>query len=103
MQHLATAGVAEAKNNLSTLINSVAYGNRRIILQSRGKPKAAVISVEDLKKLEELEQNVSRENQLEILNRAKMLQEKILKRRNGKPLSDSSELLHELRKERDGG
>ncbi|MBU0567034.1 type II toxin-antitoxin system Phd/YefM family antitoxin [bacterium] len=102
--HLATVGIAQARNNLSTLINNVAYSDKRIILQSRGKPKAVIISVRDFQKLEGLDKGVSRgAGQLEILKRAEMLQERILRRRKGKVLSDSSELLHELRKERNGG
>jgi len=36
-------------------LNRAAYGRERIVVASRGKPKAAVVSVEDLKLLEELE------------------------------------------------
>ena len=44
--------VGEAKAKLSSLINSVAYGAERIVIQSRGRPKAALVSVEDLSRLE---------------------------------------------------
>jgi len=45
-------GIAEAKKNLSSLINRVAYGKERIVLVSRGRPKAALVSIEDLLLLE---------------------------------------------------
>lgn len=96
-------GIAEAKNNLSVLINRVTHGNKRIILQSRGKPKAAVISIGDFQRLEELEKGANGINQLEILKRAKRLREKIFLRRKSELLSDSSALLYELRKEQSGG
>jgi len=47
--------VSEMKDTLSEILNRAAYGRERIIIASRGKPKAAVISVEDLQLLEELE------------------------------------------------
>lgn len=46
--------VGEAKANLSSLINAVAYGGERIVIQSRGRPKAALVGVEDLGRLEGL-------------------------------------------------
>src|SRR5262245_6964127 len=52
---LERASVAHAKNTLSNLINKVAYGKTRILLESRGKPKAALVSTEDLERLERLE------------------------------------------------
>jgi prevent-host-death family protein len=36
-------------------VNRVAFGGERIILTSRGKPKAVLIGIEDLRKLEGLE------------------------------------------------
>ncbi|MGQ9498448.1 MAG: type II toxin-antitoxin system prevent-host-death family antitoxin [Desulfotomaculales bacterium] len=45
-------GIAEAKRTLSSLINRVAFGRERIVLVSRGRPKAALVSIEDLLLLE---------------------------------------------------
>jgi len=47
--------VTELKRDLSGFLNRAAYGRERIIVASRGRPKAAVISIEDLRLLEELE------------------------------------------------
>ena len=44
--------LSEARDQLSALINEVAHGKRRIILESHGRPKAALISMEDLNLLE---------------------------------------------------
>ncbi|MDF1655075.1 MAG: type II toxin-antitoxin system Phd/YefM family antitoxin [Coxiellaceae bacterium] len=43
----------EARENFSELINQAAYGKKRIVLTRRGKPLVAVISIEDLKRLNE--------------------------------------------------
>lgn len=42
-------GIAQAKARLSELVNRVAFGGEYIILESRGKPKAALVSLEALK------------------------------------------------------
>lgn len=47
--------VSELKDGLSECINRAAFGHERIVIVSRGKPKAAVISVRDLQLLEDLE------------------------------------------------
>jgi len=39
------------KRDISDLVNQVAYGGKRIVLTSRGKPKAALISIEDYERL----------------------------------------------------
>ncbi|MGQ9554246.1 MAG: type II toxin-antitoxin system Phd/YefM family antitoxin [Anaerolineae bacterium] len=50
-----TVSVKEAKAALSEYLNRAAYGQERIIISSRGKAKAALISIEDLRRLEEAE------------------------------------------------
>ena len=46
---------AEARNNMAEIINRVAYGGERVVLKRRTKGVAAMVSMEDLKVLEELE------------------------------------------------
>ncbi len=41
----------EARENFAELINQAAYGKERIVLTRRGKPLAALISLEDLSTL----------------------------------------------------
>ena len=50
-----TVSISQLKDRLSEYLNRVAFGHERIIVASRGKPKAAVISLSDLELLEELE------------------------------------------------
>jgi prevent-host-death family protein len=48
-------GVAEIRDNLAEVINRVAYGGERVVLRRRRKDVAAVVSIEDLRLLEALE------------------------------------------------
>ena len=94
---LEKASVAEAKNTLSSLINKVAYGKTRVVLESRGKPKAAIVSTEDLEKLERLERETEGpDTRFHVLTQAHTLRQKI-KRRRKKLLSDSADILNSLR------
>lgn len=52
---VAHTSVTEAKRSFSELLNRAAYGNERIVVTSHDNPKAAVISIEDLRRLEWLE------------------------------------------------
>jgi len=47
--------VSQVKAALSEYLNRAAYGRERIVISSRGKPKAAMIGIDDLYRLEELE------------------------------------------------
>jgi prevent-host-death family protein len=41
-----TVNVATARSNLSELLNRVAYGGETVIIEARGKPKAALVNVD---------------------------------------------------------
>ncbi len=43
--------IGQIKRDISELINRVAYGGERIVLTSRGKPKAAIVSMADYEQL----------------------------------------------------
>ena len=45
----------KARENFSDLVNRSAYGKERIVLTRRGKSVAAVVPIEDLELLEEIE------------------------------------------------
>ena len=114
-------GIAEAKNDLSELVNRAAYGGERIVLGSRGKPKAAIVSLADLRRLQEIEQTNTEDvapaepdrvemfdtrptwtaaAQMEVLDRAAQLRAAMRRRRGGRPLPDSVPLLRQIRRER---
>ena len=44
--------VADAKKHLSELMGRVAYNQERFLILRRGKPMAALVSIEDLARLE---------------------------------------------------
>jgi antitoxin YefM len=48
-----TLTVSEARARLSELVNRAAYGKEHILIGARGKPKAVLISFEELELLEE--------------------------------------------------
>lgn len=43
--------IGKVKRDISALLNRVAYGGERIVLTSRGKPKAAIVSMDDYERL----------------------------------------------------
>lgn len=94
--------LTEFKQNLGEWINRAAYQNLRIELVSRGKAKAALISIDDLRRLEALEQaqnqrELHMQQQRAALNEARILRERM-------PMADaetdSTTILAELREER---
>ena len=44
--------VAQAKAELSALMAAVAYQGQRIVIERRGKPMAALVSVDDLEQID---------------------------------------------------
>ena len=42
----------EARDDFAATLNRVAYGHSRVLVKRRGKPLAAIVSVEDLQALE---------------------------------------------------
>ena len=94
--------LTELKQNLSDIINRAAYGNARIELVSRGKAKAALISLDDLRRLEALDQ--VNERQLYIQQQRKALSE-VRELREHLAMNDTSTdtieaMLDEIREER---
>ena len=78
--------IGQVKRDISDLVNRVAYGGERIVLTSKGKPKAAIGSIEDYQRLEE-EKVAARVAQWESwLAKNQALAEEILARRGGEPL-----------------
>ncbi|RAM49490.1 MAG: type II toxin-antitoxin system prevent-host-death family antitoxin [Hapalosiphonaceae cyanobacterium JJU2] len=51
----------EARANLQELINRVEYGRERIVIERHGKAVVAMIGLEDLKRLEALEDAINSE------------------------------------------
>jgi prevent-host-death family protein len=52
---MASLSVSKARGQLAELVNQAAYRGRRTGLARRGKVLAAIVSAEDLRRLEEIE------------------------------------------------
>ncbi|MBF0166598.1 MAG: type II toxin-antitoxin system Phd/YefM family antitoxin [Alphaproteobacteria bacterium] len=51
----ATLSTADARGQLSDILNRAAFGKERVVVSRRGKPLAAVVPLEDIETLEALE------------------------------------------------
>lgn len=51
---VARVGASEARESFPEVVNRVAYGGERVIVERRGKELAAVVSMKDLRLLERL-------------------------------------------------
>jgi prevent-host-death family protein len=82
----ARVSIGTVKRDISKLVNRVAYGGERILLTSRGKPKAAIVSLEDYAQLEEAKAGASLEQWRLWMAESDALAAEILARRGGEPL-----------------
>jgi prevent-host-death family protein len=63
--------ITEVRHNLAEVINQVAYGKERVVITRHGKKLVALVPVEDLELLEELEDQVDVEKSRAPLAEAK--------------------------------
>lgn len=82
----ATVSIGKVKRDISELVNRVAYGGERIVLTSRGKPKAVLVNVEDYRRLQAQEQSNALQQWDEWMAQARQLSAEILARRQGQPI-----------------
>ncbi len=82
----ATVSIGEVKRDISELVNRVAFGGERIVLTSRGKPKAVLVNIEDYKRLQEQEQSRALQQWEMWLAEADELSQRILRERGGRPV-----------------
>ena len=61
---VSTVSVREAKARFSELSNRVVWGGERFIIERHGKPFVALVSVDDLRRLETLEERLSVQQEL---------------------------------------
>jgi len=87
--------IKDAKDKLSMFVNMVAHGHERVVLTSRGRPKAALIGLEDFAALEDLTVNSTMDDS--ALAEADSLKARILRRRHGALVTDSAEDLAAIR------
>ncbi|MBU0495055.1 MAG: type II toxin-antitoxin system Phd/YefM family antitoxin [Chloroflexi bacterium] len=78
--------IGQVKRDISDLVNRVAYGDQRIVLTSRGKPKAALISIADYQRLAQEQAGGDLVRWQTWLAASGRLAADILARRQGAPL-----------------
>lgn len=78
--------IGQVKRDISELVNRVAFGGERIILTSRGKPKAVLVSVEDYEMLEQLTTEGRWSRWAAWQQASETLTGQILARRQGEPI-----------------
>jgi prevent-host-death family protein len=89
--------IKQAGRDIASLVNRVACGGERIILTSLGKPQAALISIDDLRILEQVDQERAR--RMAALKEARALGERIRAERHDHDVG-SVELLRQMREAR---
>lgn len=82
----AAVSIGQVKRDISELVNRVAFAGERIVLTSRGKPKAALVSIEDYEKLIENQHEERMAHWQAWRAASNLLIEKILNAREGKPI-----------------
>jgi prevent-host-death family protein len=90
--------IGQVKRDISDLVNRVAYRGERIILTSRGKPKAALVSIEDYERLRKEQTKDNLAHWRTWLAQADALVAEVLARRGGAPIS-VDDLVHQDREE----
>ena len=97
--------MTELRHKLGTLVNHAAYGGARIVLLSRGEPKAAIIGVEDLQRLKQLsaEPSSQPDRYAQALATADLVRERIRRwqEAHGITPEDTVETLRRLQERRD--
>ena len=78
--------IGTVKRDISELVNRVAYGGERIVLTSRGKPKAAIVSLQDYEELQRAATEHPLERWRAWLAKSNALAAEILARRGGEPI-----------------
>ncbi len=100
---------AELHQRVGDILAQIRYTGEQVIIERRGKPVAAIISIADLERLQasslEVRPNgIYRKRTLEevtaSLDRAAALQRLMLARRKGKRLPNSANAIRQMREER---
>ena len=61
---------ADARKDFADIINQVSYGSEQIVLTRRGKGVAAIVSVEELRLLQKIEDYIDIQDALKALSEA---------------------------------
>jgi len=89
--------IRKARERFSEIVNTVAIKGERVILLSKNKPKAAIVSLKDLQVLED--RSTTKPKRLAQIEKIRKMRERLAKKG---VISDSLLTLKEMRKERIG-
>ncbi len=97
-----TMNVVEVRRNFSEVMARVSYVGQRVVIERKGRPMMALISMADLRRLEALDQAApdTLARRQAALAAATAARATIRAERDGAPLPDSGEILAQLREER---
>ena len=76
--------IGQVKRDISELVNLVAFGGERVVLTSRGRPKAALVSMEDYERLTEGTERAAQDKLEAWMAASDQLVARILNQRGGK-------------------
>ena len=79
-------GIGQVKREISQILNRVAFGGERIMLTSRGKPKAVIVSLKDYARIQQVETQTELDQWERWLAANRLLTAKILAERSGEPM-----------------
>ncbi len=94
--------MTELKQSLGELVNRVAYGQDWVVLVAHGKPKAAIVPIEDLERLRRLRRGEITAQRATTLEDLDALRERIRRRWEVEGIEpvNSADLIREMRDER---
>jgi prevent-host-death family protein len=69
---VASIKTVDARNQFADVVNRAAYGKERIVLTKHNREVAAVVPIEDLRLLEELEERIDIQEAAKALAEAKV-------------------------------
>lgn len=78
--------IGQVKREISQLLNRVAYGDEKIVLTSRGKPKAVIVSLQDYERIQQAESAKQQSAWEQWLAANAQLSAKILAENGNEPL-----------------
>jgi len=101
---LIRVNAADLHQRVGEILAKIRYAGDRFIIERRGVPVAAMVSIQDLERLETLAGvppvQRSVEERVAALERAAAVRRMILTQRGGKLLPSSAEAIRDLREER---
>ena len=92
----------KVKNSWGQVVQRVLQYREPALVENKGKPTVIILPVDDYERLiTEHEAKIHRQQQLMLLDEAERFAKKVAARYPDQPLPDSTELLREMREERD--